>query len=75
MKAFDPATLQAINPLRFCEPIWESPEQRQKMIAEAAYFRAQMRDFMPGYEREDWLAAEAEIDRRLAQCAASPTAY
>ena len=36
------------------------------MIAEEAYFRAQRRDFLPGHELEDWLAAEAEVDRRLA---------
>ncbi len=36
------------------------------MIAEEAYFRAQRRDFRPGGELEDWLAAEAEVDRRLA---------
>ncbi len=36
------------------------------MIAEEAYFRAQRRDFRPGHELEDWLAAEAEVDRRLA---------
>lgn len=33
---------------------------RQK-IAEAAYYRAQQRGFSPGYELEDWLAAEAEV--------------
>jgi hypothetical protein len=36
------------------------------MIAEAAYFRAQLRGFLPGHEIEDWLAAEAEVDRQLA---------
>jgi hypothetical protein len=36
------------------------------MIAEEAYLRAQRRDFLPGHELEDWLAAEAEVDRRLA---------
>jgi Protein of unknown function (DUF2934) len=37
------------------------------MIARAAYFRAQQRHFEPGHELEDWLAAESEVDRRLAQ--------
>ena len=32
-----------------------------RMIAEAAYFRAEKRGFAPGAELEDWLAAEAEI--------------
>lgn len=44
-----------------------SPEQRRAMIAEAAYYRAQRRGFAPGAELQDWLAAEAEIDRALAE--------
>ena len=40
-------------------------EQRHRMIAEAAYFKAVARDFQDGYEWEDWLEAEAEIDERL----------
>jgi hypothetical protein len=35
------------------------------MIAEAAYLRAERRGFAPGYEAEDWLAAEAEVDALL----------
>ena len=35
---------------------------RGARIAEAAYFRAQQRGFAPGYELEDWLAAEKEVD-------------
>ena len=42
-----------------------TPEQRLQMIAEAAYFRAEARGFAPGHETEDWLAAEAEVDRLL----------
>jgi len=30
-------------------------------IALRAYFRAEQRGFVPGHEREDWLAAEAEL--------------
>lgn len=37
-------------------------DQRQQMIAVAAYFRAERRGFCPGYEVGDWLEAEAEID-------------
>jgi hypothetical protein len=37
------------------------------MIAKAAYFRAEQRNFEPGHEVEDWLAAESEVDRRIAQ--------
>jgi sterol desaturase/sphingolipid hydroxylase (fatty acid hydroxylase superfamily) len=32
-----------------------------RMIAEAAYYRAERRGFAPGFELEDWLAAEREI--------------
>ena len=42
-----------------------SAEERQQMIAVAAYFRAQGRNFEPGREVEDWLAAEAEVDENL----------
>lgn len=34
---------------------------RQKMVAEAAYYRAQKRGFVPGRELDDWFEAEAEI--------------
>lgn len=40
-------------------------EERWRLIAEAAYYRAQARGFVPGQEIEDWLQAEAEIDRML----------
>lgn len=43
-----------------------SPEQRQEWVAAAAYFIAESRGFAPGAELDDWLQAEAEIDRRLA---------
>ena len=40
-------------------------QNRQEMIAEAAYHRAEARGFAPGHELEDWLAAEAEVDARV----------
>jgi hypothetical protein len=36
------------------------------MISLEAYLRAERRGFEPGHEVEDWIAAEAEIDARLA---------
>lgn len=42
-----------------------STEDRQCMIAEAAYYRAHARGFAPGYELEDWLQAEAEVNRKI----------
>jgi len=38
------------------------PEEREYMISEAAYYRAERRGFAPGNEMEDWLQAETEID-------------
>jgi hypothetical protein len=44
-----------------------SEDVRRGMIAEAAYLRAERRGFSggPEREREDWLAAEAEVDALL----------
>lgn len=38
-----------------------------RMIAEAAYYHAERRGFQPGYELEDWVAAECEVNLKLAQ--------
>jgi hypothetical protein len=38
-----------------------SPDERKRMIEQAAYFRAQKRGFMGGSPITDWLEAEAEI--------------
>jgi DUF2934 family protein len=35
---------------------------REARIAEAAYWRAERRGFVPGQELDDWLAAEKEVD-------------
>jgi hypothetical protein len=40
---------------------------RDKWIAEAAYYRAEKRGFKPGYSLEDWLLAEAEVDFEIAR--------
>jgi hypothetical protein len=42
-----------------------SENARRGMIAEGAYLRAERRGFAPGFEVEDWLAAEAEVDALL----------
>jgi len=36
--------------------------ERQQMVAVAAYYRAEKRNFEAGHELEDWLAAEAELE-------------
>jgi len=42
-----------------------SDDARRAMIAEAAYLRAEERGFAHGYELEDWLTAESEVDTLL----------
>ena len=41
------------------------PQDRYHSIAEAAYLRAEHRGFLPGCELQDWLEAEAEVDKLL----------
>lgn len=38
---------------------------RQELIAIDAYFHAEKRGFVPGFELDDWLAAEHAVDQRL----------
>jgi len=42
-----------------------SAEEIRQLIEEAAYYRAEQRGFAPGHELDDWVAAEAEVRRRL----------
>jgi hypothetical protein len=44
-----------------------SPEERRKMIEEAAYFRAERRGFTGRNAAEDWIAAEREIAELLGE--------
>jgi hypothetical protein len=39
-----------------------TPAERHRRISELAYRRSEMRGFAPGYEQEDWLEAEREVD-------------
>jgi hypothetical protein len=41
-------------------------KSREERIAESAYLAAEARGFAPGYELEDWLKAEKEVDALLA---------
>ena len=60
-------------PVAANEPLAQRPErpglpsaaELYEMIAEAAYFRAQKRGFLPGLEAQDWLDAEAEVMERV----------
>lgn len=40
---------------------------RDRMISEAAYERYMQRGYCDGYDMEDWLAGEAEVDEWLVQ--------
>jgi len=42
-----------------CEPI-NLPDY-EAIIAELAYYKAESRNFEPGHELDDWLAAEQEL--------------
>ena len=44
-----------------------SQEERWRMVAEAAYLRAEKRGFSGGNPTDDWLEAEAEVDALLAK--------
>jgi hypothetical protein len=41
------------------------PEVRYRMISEAAYHRYLGRGCIDGYDVDDWLAAEADVEREL----------
>src|SRR5690606_29151245 len=51
-----------------------SAHRRREMIAEAAYFRAEKRNFTGGDPVADWVAAEAEVDALLGNARASRAA-
>lgn len=44
-----------------------SLEERWRMIALAAYHKAEQREFAPGHEVDDWLAAERDVEALLGQ--------
>lgn len=40
------------------------PDNNVKMVTERAYFKAEKRGFVAGYEMEDWLEAELEVSNQ-----------
>lgn len=46
-------------------PAEPSSEDIYRMIREAAYLKAEARNFAPGVELQDWLEAEKEVLERL----------
>ena len=59
-RVVDATSVEATQPI---QPI--QPEQRYAMICDVAYFLSERRGFCPGQELDDWLTAEAEVDRAL----------
>ena len=45
----------------FVTPVGTKPNNLDAMIAEAAFYRAEKRNFYPGYELRDWLEAKRDI--------------
>jgi len=46
-------------------PSINAVEERQRLIAESAYYLAEQRGFNGDMAMDDWLRAEAEVDTRL----------
>ncbi|MDY6943601.1 MAG: DUF2934 domain-containing protein [Pseudomonadota bacterium] len=42
-----------------------TPTERERMIAEAAYYLAEQRGFVQGTELDDWLNAESAVEALL----------
>jgi hypothetical protein len=61
---------EPFDPLRFCPVPPDEQAERQAMVAQAAYFRAERHGFTPGHELDDWVAAEHEVDALLSGTAA-----
>ncbi|MCF8200085.1 MAG: DUF2934 domain-containing protein [Sulfuritalea sp.] len=63
--AVKPAVKKPAKP-RSKKPVLVPPEQRRFYVEVAAYHIAERRGFAAGDPLEDWVQAEAEIDRLLA---------
>ena len=60
------AIKKSIKPKKLDTSLIEiTPEERWKMIAVAAYHKAEKRDFASGNELQDWTESEKEIDALL----------
>ncbi|MCK9380057.1 MAG: DUF2934 domain-containing protein [Sulfuritalea sp.] len=66
-KAAPKAAAGKAVPSRRKQPAGVPLEQRRNYIEMAAYYIAERRGFAPGNLLDDWVQAEAEIDRLLAE--------
>ena len=64
-KSHNPAPASARSRARPPKTAAVEPAERQRLIAEAAYFKAERRGFAAGGELTDWIEAESEIDALL----------
>ena len=60
-----PARDENKSPRTLSNKLQVTSQEREQMIATLAYLRAEQRGFAPGQEQEDWLQAEAEVDRLI----------
>ena len=67
-----PSRIPQAKPDKASVPV--TPEVRQVMICQAAYYIAEHRGFEPGHDVDDWLAAEEQIDAALTSPAPLPSA-
>lgn len=65
MPASKPAATAKSAPKKSSRKNTVTPEERYHMIATAAYFCAEQRGFVGGYEMEDWISSEGKIDAML----------
>jgi hypothetical protein len=68
-----PAVRKAVAKPAISTPKAAGPD-RAEMVRMAAFFRAERRGFAPGYEIEDWLAAEVEVAERIGVVVLKPAA-
>lgn len=61
------AVLPGESPMSLRQLANVSVDERLAMTKEAAFYKAEKRNFAPGHEAEDWAAAEREIDELLSR--------
>jgi len=62
-----PPEIASTSPIKVLEPVTD--EQHRELVAVAAYYLAERRNFEPGHEAEDWLAAELQVRRAATRIA------
>jgi hypothetical protein len=60
-----PARRQSVREAGPSRSLDVTPDERHRLIAEAAYHRAEKRGFTGGDPLHDWLEAEAQVENEL----------